>query len=195
MSNQGCKNYSRFIIHKLVRYGLTALLGIVLIGESVGARAESAAVEVAQEQVSSDRAIRKEAKRLTDEGFQLFKQGTAESLKQAVGKFEEALELWRKVGDKEGQAFTMLGIGRIYSDLGDKQHALKFYNQALPLSREVGDKSGEATTLNNIGAVYNSLGDKQQALKFFNQALPLSREVGDKSGEAKTLKNIAGFNS
>jgi tetratricopeptide (TPR) repeat protein len=48
----------------------------------------------------------------------------------------------------------------VYSDLGEKQKALEFYNQALPLFRAVGDREGEATTLNNISRVYNSLGEK-----------------------------------
>ncbi|MGB3642286.1 MAG: CHAT domain-containing tetratricopeptide repeat protein [Rivularia sp. (in: cyanobacteria)] len=191
MSNLRRKNYSLFIVDNLARYGLTALLSIVLVGESVSAIPKSGGMEVAQQQKNTQADItRAEAKKLTDEGLQLFQQGTAESLKQALGKWEKALELWQKVGDKEGQANIMLGIGRIYDLLGYKQKALKLYNQALPLSREVKDKNGEAVTLNNIGVVYDSLGDKQQALKFYNQALPLIREVEDKNQEAKTLNNI-----
>jgi CHAT domain-containing protein len=81
-------------------------------------------------------------------------------------------------------------IGGVYSDLGEKQKALEFYNQALPLIRAVGDKRGEATTLNNIGSVYDALGEKQKALEFYNQALPLRRAVGDKRGEAATMHNL-----
>ena len=189
MSNLRKKNYSRFLIRNLARYGLTALLGIVLVGESVGAIAESAGVEVAQ-QANSNEAIRLQAEKLTKEGFQLFQQGTAESLKQALGKWEKALELWRKVEDKKLQAAVTLGIGRINDLLGYKQKALKFYNQALPLMREFGDKSGQATILYNIGGVYYSSGDKHKALKFYNQALSLSRELRNKSGQATTLNDI-----
>uniref|UniRef100_UPI001F403EBE tetratricopeptide repeat protein n=1 Tax=Hassallia byssoidea TaxID=482630 RepID=UPI001F403EBE len=99
---------------------------------------------------------------------------------------------WRQVGDKAGEATTLTGIGLVYSDLGDKQQALKYLNQSLLLKRQVGDKAGEAVTLNNIGAVYDSLGEKQQALNYYNQSLPLRRQVGDKAGEATTLNNIGG---
>ena len=190
MSNLRKNNYSRFVIRNLARYGLTALLGIVLVGESVGVRAESVGVEVAQEQANSNQAIRLQAEKLSLEGFQLFQKGTAESLKEALVKWEKALELWQKVGDKEGQVAIVLGIGRINDLLGYKQKALKLYNQALSLIREVENKSVEAITLNNIGVVYSDLGQKQQALKFYNLALPLSREVQDKNQEAKTLNNI-----
>ncbi|WP_420372423.1 CHAT domain-containing protein [Microcystis aeruginosa] len=81
-------------------------------------------------------------------------------------------------------------MGLVYSSLGEKQEALKYYNQALPILRAVGYRGGEATTLNNIGFVYDSLGEKQEALKYYNQALPILRAVGNKSVEATTLNNI-----
>ncbi len=103
------------------------MLGIVLVGELVSAIPKSEGVEIAQQQgVSSKEAIRAEAEKLRDEGFELFKQGTAESLKQAIKKWEESLPLWRKAGDKGWEATILLSIGRAYSDLGDKQQALKY---------------------------------------------------------------------
>ncbi|MCC5650375.1 tetratricopeptide repeat protein [Nostoc sp. XA013] len=42
-------------------------------------------------------------------------------------------------------------MGAVYSDLGEKQEALKHYNQALTIFRAVGHRAGEANTLNNIG--------------------------------------------
>ncbi len=131
-----------------------------------------------------------EADRLLQEGLQLFQQGTAESLRAALEKWEAARQLYRAAGDARKEAITLVGMGRINDDLGEKQKALEFYNQALPLRRAVGDRGGEAMTLNNIGYVYSSLGEKQKALEFYNQALPLRRAVGDRGGEAVTLNNI-----
>ncbi|WP_339377824.1 CHAT domain-containing protein [Calothrix sp. NIES-2100] len=105
--------------------------------------------------------------------------------------FNNALPLYRAVGDRGGEATTLNNIGAVYNDLGEKQKALEYFNNALPLSRAVGDRGGEATTLNNIGAVYNDLGEKQKALEYFNNALPLLRAVGDKGMEATTLYNLA----
>ncbi|HBB33176.1 MAG TPA: hypothetical protein DC064_15600, partial [Cyanobacteria bacterium UBA9273] len=131
-----------------------------------------------------------EADRLLQEGFQLFQQGTAESLRAALAKWEAARQLYRVAGDKGNEALALLFMGRINDDLGEKQQALDYYNQALPLFGAVGDRGGEAATLNNIGLVYDSLGEKQQALDYYNQALPLLRAVGDRGGEATTLNNI-----
>ncbi|MCT7953162.1 CHAT domain-containing protein [Ancylothrix sp. C2] len=130
------------------------------------------------------------AKQVFQEGFQLLQQGTAESLRQAIPKFEEAARLYRQAGDKRLEAVSLVSIGYIYNSFGERHKALEFYNQALPLFRAVGDRSMEATTLNNIGLAYDSLGEKQKALEFYNQALPLRRAVGDKRGEATTLNNL-----
>ncbi|HEV7643515.1 MAG TPA: tetratricopeptide repeat protein [Pyrinomonadaceae bacterium] len=129
------------------------------------------------------------------EGEALRSQGTAESLRGAIKKYEEALPLYRSAGDKDGAAIALNNIGKVYSDLGEQQQALKVYNEALLLHRAVGDKHSEAFTLNNIGLVYYVLGERQRALKFYNESLPLSREVGDRQGEAQTLTNIGGVYS
>jgi tetratricopeptide (TPR) repeat protein len=138
----------------------------------------------------SPAATKENAERLFEEGMTLYQQGSAESLEQAIQKWQEARLLYRAVGDRGGEATTLNNIGGVYDDLGEKQKALVFYNQALPIYRAVGDRRGEAGTLNNIGAVYDDLGEKQKALVFYNQALPILRAVGDRGGEAITLNNI-----
>jgi CHAT domain-containing protein/Flp pilus assembly protein TadD len=179
------------LLPKFSHYGLIALLSVVLVSESVGARATLAQLQIAQQPTTTQPdATRAEAEKLTNEGLQLFQQGNAESLVAARKKWEAALILWQKLDDKKWQAKTLNNIGRVYDSLGDKQQALKFYNQSLPLSIEVRDKSQQARTLNNIGLVYFSLGDKQQALKFYKQSLSLMIEVGNKSQQATTLNNI-----
>jgi CHAT domain-containing protein/tetratricopeptide (TPR) repeat protein len=190
----GCRKNQQFIkfsLRQINCYSLITLLTVVLISNSVGARTALAQLQIAQQPTTTQPdPTRAEAEKLTKEGAQLYQQGTAESLIAARKKLEQALVLWRKLGDKSGQAITLSNIGSVYDSLGDKQQALKFLNQSLPLAIEVRDRFGQAGTLNNIGGVYDSLGDKQQALKFYNQSLPLSIEVGNRVGQARTLNNI-----
>jgi CHAT domain-containing protein/Flp pilus assembly protein TadD len=140
----------------------------------------------------SDEATRAAADQAFEEGQQLRKQGTAESLRQAITKYEQALPLYRAVGDRQSEAITLNNIGYIYDALGEKPKALEYYNQALPIFRATGDKAGEAMTLNNMGVVYDALGEKPKALEYLNQSLPLRRVTGDKAGEVDTLNNIGG---
>jgi CHAT domain-containing protein/Flp pilus assembly protein TadD len=185
----------------IVHQSLALFIAVLLLSESVAATPKQfsplfkggwgGSSSIAQQPATSEQdATRAAAERAYQEGMQLFKQGTAESLRQAITKWEEALSLYQAVGDKKWEAVTLLGIGRVYNDLGEKQKALEYYNQSLPLSRATGDKAGEAVTLNNIGQVYSDLGEKQKALEYYNQSLPLRRATGDKAGEAGTLNNI-----
>jgi tetratricopeptide (TPR) repeat protein/CHAT domain-containing protein len=194
----GCrknKQIIRFSLRQINCYGLITLLSVVLLSNSVGARATLGELQIAQQPTTQPDATRAEAEKLMKEGMQLYQQRTAQSLVAAKKKFEAALVLWQKLGDKQWQATTVLGIGSVYDDLGDKQQALNFYNQSLPLLIEVENKSGQVITLNNIGFIYHRLGDKQQALKFYDRSLSLAIETEDKSRQATTLNNIGGVHS
>ncbi len=179
---------SSFMNHK--HRAFAVFLTVFLISDVGTAYAGRDLEVIAQQGETRSDATEAEAKKLTQEALQLFKQGSKESLLAARKKFEAALVLWEKLEDKQSQAGTLSGIGRIYSDLGEKQKALQYYNQALPIFRAVEKRNGEATTLNNIGKVYSDLGEKQKALQYYNQALPLRRAVEDRGGEATTLNNI-----
>ncbi|NEU77767.1 CHAT domain-containing protein [Nostoc sp. UIC 10630] len=171
---------------------------ILLFSESNVAIARQQAVNVAQmTQTSSPDATLAVAKLAYQEGKQLYQQGTAESLLKAIAKFEQALLLYRQASDRSNgqnlrslEADTLVYIGKIYSNLGEKQKALDYYKQSLPLSEQVGDKQAQGTTLNNIGKIYSELAEKQKALDYYNQSISLRRQVGDKNGEAISLNNI-----
>jgi CHAT domain-containing protein/tetratricopeptide (TPR) repeat protein len=124
------------------------------------------------------------------EGVRLYQQGTAESLRQAVVKLQEAASLNAEVDEQQGQTLCLVSIGRIYADLGEKQKALDYYAQALPLLKAVDNRAGEALTLTNIGFVYADLGEKQKALDYYAQSLLLLKAVGDRTGQAITFNSM-----
>ncbi|MBW4576247.1 MAG: tetratricopeptide repeat protein [Aphanothece sp. CMT-3BRIN-NPC111] len=174
--------------------------GVQSIAPSLAVTPDSAAVKMAQQpETTSPDVNRAAAERAFAQGQELFKQGTAESRRQAIEKYEEALKLWRTVGASEAppkearsqEAQTLDSIGLTYYSLGEKQKTLDYYNQALLLRRALKNPSGEAIALLSIAGVYSDLGEKQKALDFYNQALPLFRSVGARPLEALTLTSIA----
>ncbi|MEA5504706.1 CHAT domain-containing tetratricopeptide repeat protein [Halotia wernerae UHCC 0503] len=180
-----------YLLPNFARYGLIFLLSTVLLSESVGATPRNRGLQIAQqpENTQQDPTLTA-ALRLIDEGSKLqHQQGTAQSLRQARDKYQQALKLLQQIDHKFGQAVILTVIGTVYSDLGEKQQALKYYNQALPLFVTLKYKKGQAGAFLSIGRAYSDLGEKQQALKYYNQALTLFREEKDK-GEAITLNNI-----
>jgi CHAT domain-containing protein/tetratricopeptide (TPR) repeat protein len=124
------------------------------------------------------------------EARQLRAAGTAESLRKAIEKYNEALLLLQTVENRYDEARALNGLAVVFWLLGENQKALEYYVKALPLWRSVGDRLNEATGLHNIGTTYERLGDSQKALEYYDQALPLRRAVGDRNGEAITLNAI-----
>lgn len=130
------------------------------------------------------------AERAFAEGEQLRLQGKVESLRKAIAKYEEAIPLWRVVGDRAGEAGTLNILGTVHQRLSNDSRALDYFEQALTLRRVIGDRLGEAITLSNIGSVYHRLDEKPKALEYYEQALKLQKATKDRNGEAITLNNI-----
>ncbi len=124
------------------------------------------------------------------QGEWLLSQGTAESSRRAIKKFEEVLPLKQAVGDRRGEAITTRNISAAYFLLHEYRKSLELLNEALSLSRAAGDRQEEALILTGIGAIHERTGKMQKALEYYDQALPLRRAVGDRRGEAVTLNNI-----
>jgi CHAT domain-containing protein/tetratricopeptide (TPR) repeat protein len=124
------------------------------------------------------------------EAEQLRAQGDLESLQNAIKKYQEALSLYRSLGNHDGEANALSKLAEVCFNTGENKGALDYSSQELLLRRTAGDRRGEAHALLYLGLVYNDLGQKQQALDYFNQALLLCRTVGDRVEEPNVLNNI-----
>jgi tetratricopeptide (TPR) repeat protein len=71
-------------------------------------------------------------------------------LPEALRHFEQGLAIRQEVGDRKGEAVTLINISQIYDAWGRYEEALKLLEQSLAIYRDVGDRAGEAVTLNNI---------------------------------------------
>jgi tetratricopeptide (TPR) repeat protein len=123
------------------------------------------------------------------DGERLQKQATAESLRQAIVKYEQARSLMRAGGDVRGEAIVLNNIGLAYNSLGERQMALDFFQQALPLLQAIGDRREEANTLNNLGRTHIEMRDLPKALDVFHRARLLAQAIDDRVGEAASLAN------
>lgn len=124
------------------------------------------------------------------EGLRLRAVQRAESKREAIKKFESALQLSKDLGERRSEADALDHIGTSYLQLGEYRKALEFYSQSLPLWNSLGDQRAEAVTLNNIARAYSSLSDYKKALEHYDRSLSLSRAVGDRRTEGTTLNNI-----
>src|SRR5262249_32582618 len=140
------------------------------------------ATEIHKNRIAAERAIAA--------GNDLYHQQSADALKGAIPKYQEALEYWRAAHDVKEESAALSFIGVLYRDLGDRPKALEFINQGLQVARASGDRVGEAWALDDIGSVHEHFGDMNEAIKFFDQALPLWQTTRHRAGEQSTLNGL-----
>lgn len=96
----------------------------------------------------------------------------------AIELNEQALALYRQVGNRKGEANILEWLGAFNPRLGKSACALEYENQALTIYRETRDRSGEAHALRNIGAIYNLLSNIKEAYESTYAAVQIYDEIG-----------------
>ncbi len=92
--------------------------------------------------------------------------------------YQQSLQMYREVGDKEGEAGNINNLAVIAGEaLGNHEQALELYKQAQALYREVGNKRGEGTALGNLGETSAYLGRYEDALDYYEQAMQVFVEI------------------
>jgi tetratricopeptide (TPR) repeat protein/predicted Ser/Thr protein kinase len=103
---------------------------------------------------------------------------------------QEAITIWRHIGQERGLAFSLNAMAAAQASLGDTKNASANFQEALQIRREIGDKRGLGDTLIDMGNFSDDRGDHDQALKMYKEALELEREIGNESMQATCLNNI-----
>ncbi|HEV2474246.1 MAG TPA: tetratricopeptide repeat protein, partial [Chthonomonadales bacterium] len=108
----------------------------------------------------------------------------------AQALYEQGLEVYREIGDRQGIAASLLGLGSVDFARGNHSSALGSYEHSLGIYREIGDRQGMAAALASVGNAAKSRGDYGAAREYYEQSLAIHREVGDRWGMANLLHNL-----
>src|SRR5438552_1322147 len=130
------------------------------------------------------------AERWMLEASELQSQG-GKTAEQTIDKLQQALSVWRELGDRYWSAWSLSSIGVAYYRLSRYEKAIEYNEQALAIHRKVKSRTGEGHALNNLGIAYDKLGRYEKAIGYSEQALEIRREVKDRAGEADTLYSLA----
>ncbi len=105
---------------------------------------------------------------------------------------EEALALFREVGNSEGVTWSLFGLAKVlFSSQGDPATGRALLEEALALSREVGHKESISWALADLGEVVLQQGDAVKARSRLQESLGLAREIGKKEYMATSLRLLA----
>jgi len=140
--------------------------------------------------VSASRAVtendrpRCSAERLMGAGEATLRKFQPHYLDDALLKFQAALELWKHIDDRVGQADAFDHIGYVLHFKGDMKPAIEAYQQALDLSKADGDTSGQAAALFGLAHTNHDTAQYARAAELAGRALDLDRALANPRGEA-----------
>ncbi|MDI9562412.1 MAG: tetratricopeptide repeat protein [Pseudomonadota bacterium] len=97
------------------------------------------------------------------------------------------MSLARELGDTREVATALNNLAVNYSEKGDLDKALEYYEEALRLKTDEVDK---APTYDNIAAIYAKKGDYQRAVKYLEKSIEIKKKYGDYHGLACSLLNF-----
>ena len=110
-------------------------------------------------------------------------------LERARVLFDEALGLFRKIGDRGGEASSLNSLGVVTRSLGDLDAAEDLYEASVRLRREIGDEPGAAASLGNLAIVAIDRGEYDRAWGLLEDTLALDRARGDEWGVTVSIAN------
>lgn len=114
-----------------------------------------------------------------------------QNYRQAQEYYEQALQIYRELDDKEGIGAILNNSGLLYEIQGDQAKALKRYNEASVIFSQLENSRDKlAISISNIGNTYYTLGRFDKALDYLSQALKISEDMSDSLGMAPSYNNI-----
>ena len=108
----------------------------------------------------------------------------------AAALYEEALALFRALGDEQGVAGSLTNLGIVADRQGKYDQAATLFEAAVALARERGDTLQIAKTLGNLAAARGRQGDLASEEALLSEALALFRTLGDRQSIAVALDNL-----
>ena len=141
-------------------------------------------VVVAQE-VTEDR--KAEGDRLLQLGLEQSRIG---QLQEARRFLEQAIEIYRELGNRWDEAAGLGNLGNLYVELGENQEVITVYEKVLDIARELNNFEGQVKALNGLGNAYRRLENYQQAIAYFEQSLAIAQDTGNLRGQAYAMGNL-----
>ena len=109
----------------------------------------------------------------------------------AWAALDEALALYRKVGDEEGEANVLWGMGSYRYFGADPGAGADDFAAALTIHRRVGNRTMEAWSLHMLGLARLRTGDREVARASFREAMGQFHGAGDTAGMTLVLDDFA----
>jgi tetratricopeptide (TPR) repeat protein len=97
-------------------------------------------------------------------------------ISDAERRYQEALSLFREVGEKRGAAFALYQLGRVDLERNDTIRASENFSESLALRQDAGERATIIDSLEGLADVAYKRGDLARAVRLFaaTEALRIS---------------------
>jgi CHAT domain-containing protein len=116
------------------------------------------------------------------------------NIDEALPHFNDALQLFHTLDDKNGEAYTLGELGRTSFLMGDYEAALSYYDRTLAIRNSIDNNKRnnqlKAAVLDLIGRVHARMNQDGLAESYFQNALRLARETEYHQFIAYTLNDL-----
>jgi len=103
----------------------------------------------------------------------------------------EALQIFRQLGDRRGEAIGLLHLGQIRQHVEDYPAARDYLQQALAVAQALRNQEVEGECQLSLGQVAEATGDRAGADLWLKRSLTVCREAADRRGEANATRWLA----
>ena len=109
---------------------------------------------------------------------------------EAVKYLEEAMTIFKKLGQEDKIATCLSHLGGIYKSVGSYNRAIEYLEEALEIDKRLGMEDKAAIRLSNIGDVYDSQGQYDKAIEYLEDVLRINKKLGMEADAAIRLNSI-----
>ncbi|HMD97198.1 MAG TPA: protein kinase [Terriglobia bacterium] len=102
---------------------------------------------------------------------------------------EEALSLFRQLGDRPGTLAALNNLAVVSRDAGNYAAARSSYTEVLRISQEIGDQVSAARAMSNLADALRWEGDYAAARSLYEECFEVFRRLGDRAGMAWSLNH------
>ncbi len=128
-----------------------------------------------------------EAMMRTDLAALYFNRG---DLRQSAEMFQQAVERFRQVGNRDGVATALSNFADTRLSQGDLKEARKLLEQSIPEYQAVDDKEGVVLNLDSLGDLWRQSGELDKADAAYKQAEVIAQKIENRDATAYVLNGM-----
>lgn len=108
--------------------------------------------------------------------------------------YMRALNSYREIGDRLGEAACHNNLGIVVYARGDLEQAEEYFERSLTIRREIGaSRKQRICPLNNLGLAATRRGDFNRAAEYLNRSIEIGRDLGEYFRMGRAFYNLGGI--